>query len=199
MSSKRKSKSDKSDSSPEKKKKRTTRVVCATGTPGVGKTTICALVKDRLGTTEYEFLNIGDLIKEKKLYSEWDDEMNCSIFDEDKLVDELKSIVKDLSNRGIKGLLIDFHSVGFIPRKLVDHVVAIRTDTDQLWTRLEQRGYKEAKIKENVEAEIFMESMNEAVDQFGEERVEEIMNNTDSDRDAIVDQICSLLSSSSPS
>jgi adenylate kinase len=157
-------------------------------------------VKARLGTDDYEFLNIGDLIKEKKLYSEWDDDMNCSIFDEEKLVDELKRMVKDISIQGIKGLLIDFHSIGFIPRKLVDHVVAIRTDTEQLWTRLEKRGYKEAKIKENVEAEIFMESMNEAVDQFGEDKVEEIANNTESDRDGIVDRICSLLlSDSSPS
>lgn len=195
MPVKRKSQSRPSDAS--KKNRRTTRVVCATGTPGVGKTTICSLVKARLGTDEYEFLNIGDYIKENKLYSEWDDEMNCSIFDGEKLVDELKRIVKDLSIRQTKGILIDFHSIGFIPRKLVDHVVAIRTDTERLWTRLEKRGYKEAKIKENVEAEIFMESMNEAVEQFGQDKVEEMTNNSESDRDGIVDRICSLLISDS--
>ena len=191
MSNKRKSSEGSTPDS--KKEKRTVRVVCVTGTPGVGKTTVCALVKDRLGDEKFQFLNIGDLIKERKLYSEWDDEMNCSIFDDKKVKNELKSIIADAPEKGIKGILIDFHSVGFIPRKLVDKVFAIRADTNKLWSRLEARGYKEVKIKENVEAEIFMESLNEAMDQFGEDVVEECENNSEADRDEIVDRICSSL------
>lgn len=178
---------------PEKKEKRSIRVVCVTGTPGVGKTTACALVKEKLGQEDYEFLNIGDLIKEQKLYTEWDDEMNCSIFDDKLVGNELKRIVTDLGKKGKKGVLIDFHSVGFMSKKLVDHVLVVRADTEKLWTRLEARGYKEAKIKENVEAEIFMESMNDAVDRFGDEIVSEISNNTEEDRDRVVDKIVSLL------
>jgi adenylate kinase len=193
MSSKKRKNDEKGSSSPDKKEKRTVRVVCVTGTPGVGKTTICGLVKARLGGEGFEFVNIGDLIKEKKLYSEWDDEMNCSIFDDKLVSSELKRMISELSREGKKGLLIDFHSLGFIPRKLVDHVVVVRTDTERLWTRLEQRGYKESKIKENVEAEIFMESFNEAIDKFGEEKVVERTNNTEQERDKIVEFVCSLL------
>ena len=157
----------------------------------MGKTTICELVKKQLGgSAEFEFVNIGDLIKEKKLYSEWDDEMNCSIFDDKLVKAELKRIVEDSKK---KGILIDFHSVGFIPRKLVDHVVVVRTDTEILWSRLEKRGYKESKIKENVEAEIFMESMNEALDKFGEDKVVERTNNDEKDRDEIVKFVCKVL------
>ena len=181
---------------PEKKEKRSIRVVCVTGTPGVGKTTACALVKEKLGQEDYEFLNIGDLIKEQKLYTEWDDEMNCSIFDDKLVGNELKRIVADLGKKSKKGVLIDFHSVGFMSKKLVDHVLVVRADTDKLWSRLEARGYKEAKIKENVEAEIFMESMNDAVDRFGNELVSEISNNTEEDRDRVVDKIVSLLTGS---
>jgi adenylate kinase len=191
MSNKRKSSEGRSPES--KKEKQTVRVVCVTGTPGVGKTTICALVKDRLEDDKFQFLNIGELIKERKLFSEWDDEMNCSIFDDKKVKNELKSIIAEAPEKGIKSIVIDFHSVGFIPRKLVDKVFAIRTDTNKLWSRLEDRGYKEVKIKENVEAEIFMESLNEAVDQFGEDVVEECENNTEEDRDEIVKRICSSL------
>lgn len=36
-----------------------------------------------------------------------------------------------------------------------DLVVVLRCSTDALWSRLEQRHYTEAKIKENVECEIF--------------------------------------------
>jgi adenylate kinase len=139
------------------------------------------------------FLNIGDLIKEKKLYSEWDDEMNASIFDDELVADELKRIVKQCDMDGKKGLLVDFHSVGFIPKKLVDRVVAIRTDTDKLWLRLEKRGYKKSKIQENVQAEIFMESFTEAADEFGEDIVEEMSNNSIEDREAIVHRLCALL------
>jgi adenylate kinase len=184
-------------STPEKKEKRSIRVVCVTGTPGVGKTTACALVKEKLGEKEFEFVNIGDLIKEKKLYTEWDDEMNCSIFDDDLVGDELKRIVKEMGAKGKKGILIDFHSVGFMGKKLVDHVLVMRADTETLWTRLEARGYKEAKIKENVEAEIFMESMNDAVDRFDEGIVSEITNNTENDQKLVVGKIVSLLTGSS--
>jgi len=169
-------------------------VVCVTGTPGVGKTTISLNVKEKLlGTNMFEFLNVGDLIKEKKLFSEWDDEMNCSIFDEDLVNLEIKRIVASLQRDGKKGLLIDFHSVGFLPRRLVDHVVVIRADTNVLWTRLEQRNYPTEKIQENVQAEIFMESKSEAEDQFGEDRVIEKLNNSASERERIVDLIVELL------
>jgi adenylate kinase len=185
--------SESSQSSPEKKVKRTVRVVCVTGTPGVGKTTICSMVKERLGEQNFHFINIGELISQQRLYSEWDDEMNCSIFDARLVTAELMRIVKNLSKGNKRGLLLDFHSVGFIPRTLVDHVVVIRTDTETLWSRLEARGYKESKIKENVEAEIFMESLNEAMDKFGESVVTEMTNNSSSDRDKIVRAASDLL------
>lgn len=169
-------------------------VVCVTGTPGVGKTTISLNVKKKLlGTNMFEFLNVGDLIKEKELFSEWDDEMNCSIFDEDLVNEEIKRIVASLKRDGKKGLLIDFHSVGFLQRRLVDHVVVIRADTNVLWARLEERKYPTEKIQENVQAEIFMESKSEAEDQFGEDRVIEKLNNSVSERDEIVDLIVELL------
>ena len=176
----------------QKTAKRVVKVACVTGTPGVGKTTICSLVKERLGDEKVMLLNVGDLIKEKKLYSEWDDEMNASIFDEDLVADELKRIAKQCDKDGVKGLLIDFHSVGFIPAKLVDHVIAVRADTEPLWQRLEKRGYKESKIQENIQAEIFMESFTEAIEEFGEEIVEEMPNNSEPERDAIVEKLCSL-------
>ena len=157
---------------------RTVKVVCVTGTPGTGKTTICNKAMEMLDPSNFEYVNIGDLIKEKKLFAEWDDEMNCSIFDEDAIEAEIKAIVKSASRRKIVGLLLDFHSIGFIPSKLVDQVFVVRADTEVLWDRLKQRGYEDAKIQENVQAEIFMESMNEALDQFDEDIVEERTNNT---------------------
>ena len=82
-------------------------VVCVTGTPGVGKTTVAGLVSEKLGTDKFEFVNLGDLIREKQLYTEWDDEMDCSILDEDLVEDEIRRIVSQQKQSGKKGLLID--------------------------------------------------------------------------------------------
>jgi adenylate kinase len=178
----------------QRREPRKIKVFCLTGTPGTGKTTICGLVKEHLDTDDYLFINVGDLIKEKKLYTEWDDDMNCSIFDEDALGAELKRTIKKADKEGKKGILIDFHSIGFIPRKLVDNVIVVRTETNLLWERLAKRGYKEAKIKENLEAEIFMESYNEAIDQFDEDIVGQRDNNTEDDMSATVKHIVDLFS-----
>ena len=49
--------------------------------------------------------------------------------------------------------------------------MVLRTDTDELWGRLEKRGYAEKKIKENIEAEIFMVVAEEAQDSYKEDIV----------------------------
>lgn len=58
--------------------------ILVTGTPGTGKTTLATLLNEALGFT---YINVGTLVSEKKLYTEWDNEFNCSIFDEDMVLD----------------------------------------------------------------------------------------------------------------
>ena len=95
-----------------KKSSRNVRVIAVSGSPGCGKTTLCARIQEQLGTRDYMFINIGEMIKDKKLYTEWDDDMNCSIFDEDLVMKELRKIIK--KNDLKIGILIDFHSLSFI-------------------------------------------------------------------------------------
>jgi adenylate kinase len=159
--------------------KRTIPVVAITGTPGCGKTTLAEKVKAQLGNDQFVFLNIADLIKTRKWYSEWDDEMNCSIFDEKLVCRELEKIVEE--SKGKKGIILEFHSIDFLKRKFIDKVFVLQTDTNCLWQRLEDRKYSEAKIKENVEAEIFMECLHSCQDRFGEDIVECLASNTKND------------------
>lgn len=173
--------------------KRNVNVVCVSGTPGVGKTTVCLKVKEKLGTDKFEFVNVGDLIKEKQLFSEWDDEMNCSIFDENRVEEEILKIAREIENIGKQGLLIDFHSVGFLSTRFVDKVFVLSAETNILYGRLEKRHYSVDKIQENVQAEIFKESKCEAQDRFGEDIVVEMPNNTESDSGQIVDLIVRFL------
>lgn len=61
--------------------------ILVTGTPGTGKTTLATLLNEALSFT---YINVGKLISEQKLYKEWDNEFNCSIFDEDMVLDYIE-------------------------------------------------------------------------------------------------------------
>mmetsp|Transcript_82545 Transcript_82545/g.242193 ORF Transcript_82545/g.242193 Transcript_82545/m.242193 type:complete len:177 (-) Transcript_82545:33-563(-) len=138
--------------------------VLVTGTPGVGKTTFCEALAQSV-QPEMRHLEVGRLVRERKLYREWDDEMDCSIFDEDLVCDELETLLAE------GGQVVDFHSAGFLPDDWFDLVLVLRADTSTLWSRLEKRHYGEAKIQQNVEAEIFQTCLDEAREAFEESAV----------------------------
>ncbi|KEP67141.1 UNVERIFIED_CONTAM: TAF9 RNA polymerase II, TATA box binding protein (TBP)-associated factor isoform 2 family protein [Hammondia hammondi] len=146
--------------------------ILVTGTPGVGKTTFCRQLALETGM---EHVNVGQLIKDERLFTEWDDEKNCSIFDEDLVVNKLEDIVSD----GNK--IVDFHSCDFMPDEWFDLVYVLRADTAVLYDRLEKRHYKEEKIRENVECEIFRVLLDEAIEAFGEDKVKELHSNNFTD------------------
>ena len=52
------------------------------------------------------------------------------------------------------GVIVDFHSVDFFPEDWFDLILVLRTDNSVLYERLEQRGYSQKKVQENIEAEI---------------------------------------------
>merc|ERR1712187_923170 len=70
------------------------------------------------------------------------------------------------------GCAVDFHSAGFLPDDWFDLVIVLRAETSVLYGRLEKRHYAEAKIKQNVEAEIFQTCLDEAREAFEESSVE---------------------------
>merc|ERR1712014_215388 len=129
----------------------------------MGKTTFCEELSAQLNLTHVE---VGKLVREQKLYKEWDDDMDCSIFDEDMVCDALESVIENGNCE------VDFHSSGFLPEDWFDLVIVLRADTNELYKRLENRHYAEAKIKQNVEAEIFQTCLEEAREAFEESSVE---------------------------
>ena len=68
--------------------------ILVTGTPGVGKTTLCSLLESQLAEeydlAGFEYIKLAELINQKKLYTEWDEEFNCSVFDDDMVCDYLE-------------------------------------------------------------------------------------------------------------
>lgn len=53
------------------------------GTPGTGKTT---LAKELAQQSGLNLCNIGDLAKENNLFEGYDDELQCPILDEDRVI-----------------------------------------------------------------------------------------------------------------
>merc|ERR1719343_430612 len=111
--------------------------------------------------------------------------MDCSIFDEDMVCDELETILEE------GGSVVDFHSAGFLQDDWFDLVVVLRAETNILYSRLEKRHYPEPKIRENVEAEIFQTCLEEAHEAFEEAgtTIWELPHNTQEEMEAAVERV----------
>jgi len=54
-----------------------------------------------------------------------------------------------------KDVVIDSHLSHYLPKKYVDKCIVTKSSLEELKKRLKKRGYKEGKIRENLDAEIF--------------------------------------------
>lgn len=124
-----------------------------------------------------EWINIGKIAEEHKCYSEYDDEYQCQVLDEEKVVKVLKKKLK----KG--GLIVDYHGCDFFPEDLFDAVFVLRSATDVLHDRLVARNYSGKKLEDNQQSEIFQIILDEAREYFGEDMVFELQNNKTEDID----------------
>ncbi|KAJ8414866.1 hypothetical protein AAFF_G00023890 [Aldrovandia affinis] len=104
--------------------------ILLTGTPGVGKTTLGKELAQRTGLN---YVNVGDLAQEGQLYDGFDDEYQCPVLDEDRVVDELEDRMGD------GGTIVDYHGCDFFPERWFNIVFVLRTDNTVLYNRLENR------------------------------------------------------------
>jgi adenylate kinase len=107
--------------------------ILVSGTPGVGKSTFCNLLAERLGMA---YVCVGALVAAKGFHAGKDDAYDTFIVDEaseDRLLDELEPIMA----RG--NVLVEHHSVDLFPERWFDLVLVLRTDNKVLYDRLVQR------------------------------------------------------------
>ncbi|KAJ1734995.1 factor activating pos9 [Coemansia biformis] len=154
--------------------------ILVTGTPGTGKTTTAEMVALAAGL---EKVTVGELVKERVLHDGYNDEFDTYWLNEDKVVDEMESMVAG------GGMCVDFHTCGFFPERWFDLVVVLRAETDKIYDRLEGRGYKPNKIQENIECEIMQVVLEEARESYKAEIIMELPSNTVEDMEANVDKI----------
>jgi len=154
--------------------------ILITGTPGTGKTTLGQEAASRLGLT---FLNVGVIAKENDFHDGYDDERQCHILDEDRVVDELDpQLIQG-------GCILDHHSCDYWPQRWFDLVLVLRANTDVLFDRLKLRAYSESKIQENVQCEIFQTILEEAQESYSAEIVQELTSNTPEEMEANLERI----------
>lgn len=155
--------------------------ILISGTPGCGKSTTCELLQRRL--TKYEYYNISDFAENHKCYEGYDKDRKSHIVDEDKLLDELEPLLHSGCS------IIDWHVNDVFPERLIDLVVVLRCDNSVLYDRLHARGYHDAKIQENLDAEIMGVVLQDALESYEQEIVVELQSNTTEEMESNVERI----------
>ncbi|BAM70726.1 adenylate kinase family protein [Methanothermobacter sp. CaT2] len=134
-------------------------MICITGTPGVGKTTVAGILRER----GLEVISLGELIRQKGFvlgrdpirgYLEADIEAACSHLQEMEGLDVVEGHLSHLC-------------------RSCSMVIVLRLHPEVLRGRLEGRGYPEGKVLENLEAEALDVCTVEAFEIHGE-RVHEV-------------------------
>jgi len=117
--------------------------IAITGTPGVGKTTVSKVLGEKLGI---RVIDITEVVKKYKLYTEKDEDMDSYVIDFEKLENFINEIEKHE-----KDVILDGHASHLLNP---DYTIVLRCNPEIVKERLEKRGYKPKKVLENVQAEI---------------------------------------------
>lgn len=133
------------------------KIIAVSGTPGTGKTTLSKELAEKFG---FKYVDVSDLIEEKGICEGYDEERKCRIVDTDLLNEELEKLIKE--NEKEKGLVIDSHLSHHMKKESVDLCIITKSELKELEARLKERGYDEAKVRENLDSEIFDICLTEA-------------------------------------
>ncbi|KAF8078472.1 AAA domain-containing protein [Lyophyllum atratum] len=157
-------------------------VIVITGTPGTGKSTHAEILANE-SPIPLKHINVGEWVKERGLYEDFDQEWQSYTVDEDRLLDDLEPIVAE------GGVILDWHTCEAFPERWPDLVVVLRCNHSKVWERLEKRGYPLKKIQENNEAEIMQVVLEEARSSYPAEIVVELPSDNMEDLTANVARI----------
>lgn len=134
------------------------KVIIITGTPGTGKSTLARKLAKEKG---YFRLDLHSHYKEISL--RYDRPSKSYVVNEKKFLElvqkEIKKHVKG------KGMVIDTHISHYLPKKIVDLCIVVTCSSlKELERRLKKRKYSKAKIRENLDCEIFQVCLAEVLE-----------------------------------
>jgi adenylate kinase len=157
-----------------------------TGTPGVGKTTVSAILAVKLRALH---LDIATLVRHEQMTSGYDKKRQTLIADTNRLAQRVQQII----SKTPKTLIVDGHySTDIVPARQITRVFVLRCHPEELGNRMNARGFQGPKVKENLAAEILDVCLADAVASVGEDKVCEI-DTTHQTADATASQIVSIL------
>ncbi len=155
--------------------------ILITGTPGTGKTTFAQQAAEMIG---FRNVNVGDIVRDKNCHEGKDEEgFDSFILDEEKLIDEMESLMEEGGN------IVDFHSPEIFPERWFDLVLVLQTQTENLFDRLTIRGYDEKKKNENMECEIMQVVLEASRDSYDPDMVHVLNSNNIEDLEANVARV----------
>lgn len=153
-------------------------IVFLTGTPGTGKTTISSLLKEQLSL---KLVDINQLVEDEKIYTGYDPEWGYKIVD----IPLLCQAITDVIGESDGDLLVEGHLSHFCDG--ADLVVVLRAHPHVLEKRLQSKGFKDTKVKENITAEALDICAYEAFQKYGDKAHE--IDTTDKNPQEVVDEI----------
>ena len=137
------------------------KLIAITGTPGTGKSTIAKKLSFLL---HYAYLNGNLLVKTSGLSKKYDKKRNTAIVDPSLFTRAVLKVREKAAKKGSKGLIVDSHLSHFLPSKSVNVCVVLTCSLGMLQRRMAKKGFKKAKIRENLDAEIFDTILTEAAE-----------------------------------
>ena len=110
-------------------------------------------------------MSMSTISSSEKLSEGYDRKKKCHVVDVKKLCRVLVKIIKQADKAGDDtGLVIDSHLSHYISPRYVDACLVTKCNLKLLSRRLKRRKYGEAKVRENLDCEIFDVCYNEAAE-----------------------------------
>jgi adenylate kinase len=134
------------------------RVILITGTPCVVKTTTAKQIAAKLGA---QYINLTDYAKTYGLTLGEDTERKTTIIDEEKIFAKLAQTIEASENSNI---IVDGHYAAAVtPTNLVSNVFVLRRNPKELKEFMLKCDFNDAKLNENLSAEILDSCLIEAM------------------------------------
>lgn len=135
-------------------------MIIITGTPGTGKTSVTESLKEDF---DAQYISINSLLEDYDLNLGIDETRGYKIVDTEKMI-PIVDTIKEESKKNI--IIFEGHLAQDYPN--ADLVIVLRCNPDVLKERLSTRNWKEAKIHENVSAEILGICTDESYEIYGD-------------------------------
>lgn len=167
------------------------RVFLVTGVPGTGKTTVALSLASRI---EGAHIELSELAKREGLVEGFDELRETYIMDPEMMREKISRVIED----GEGPIVFDGHfAPEVVSPEMVSYAFVLRKAPWKLEEELRRRGYGEAKVRENVEAELLDVCLVEAIENLGLERVCEV-DTTGKKLEEVVEEMMAIIRGMKP-